>query len=294
MALDADFLVDRRRLKRRLSFWRVVAILALIVAVIAAVGRFTGFEGGAYIARYEVNGVIVDDPDRRDTLAEIAEDDDVKALILRVDSPGGTVIGGEELFRSLRKIGDRKPVVAVMGGLATSAGYMAAIAAEQVYARRGTITGSIGVIMQTTEITGLLEMLGISAEAVRSGPLKARPSPFEEMDDDAREAMQSMIADTHRMFLDMVRNRRGLSGSDLAAVSDGRVFTGAQALSAKLIDGLGGEDEARAWLSSEKGLSTDLRCAMSATVAGSRKSSTGPPRWAKKRFSQNDLHLTVS
>ena len=112
--------------------------------------------------------------------------------------------------------------------------------------------------MQTTEITGLLEMLGISAEAIRSGPLKARPSPLEKLDDDAREAMQSMIADTHQMFLDMVRSRRGLSGSELAAVTDGRVFTGAQALSAKLIDALGGEDEARAWLSSEKGLSPEL------------------------------------
>ena len=258
MALEADFLVDRRRLKRHLTWWRALAIAALVGAAIAAFGRFQGFQGSAYIARYAVDGIIVDDTRRLDTLADIAKDDDAKALIVHIDSPGGTVVGGESLFRSLRKVAASKPVVAVMGELATSAGYMTAIAADHIVARAGTITGSIGVIMQTTEITGLLKKLGITTEAIKSGPLKAAPSPLEPMTEPVRAALREMIADTHELFLSMVAERRKLTGEALARVGDGRVLTGRRALEARLIDAIGGEDEAIAWLEQTRGLPADL------------------------------------
>lgn len=258
MALEADFLVDRRRLKRHLTRWRALAIVALVGVAIAAFGRFEGFRSSAYIARYAVKGIIVNDARRHDTLADIAKDDDAKALIVYIDSPGGTVVGGESLYRSLREVAKSKPVVAVMGELATSAGYMTAIAADHILARAGTITGSIGVIVQTTEITGLLKMLGISAEAIKSGPLKAVPSPLEPMTEPVRVALREMIADTQEMFLGMVAERRKLTGEALKRVSDGRVLTGRRALEAKLIDAIGGEDEAVAWLEETRGLRRDL------------------------------------
>ncbi len=258
MALDADYLIDRRRLKRRLSFWRGLGILAVLLAALAAFGRFSGFGGGDYIARHAVQGLIVEDVRRQQALAAIAEDDNARALIVRIDSPGGTVVGGESLYRSLRAVAGRKPVVAVLGGLATSAGYMAAIGADRVIARGGTITGSIGVVMHTTEISGLLDKLGIGAETIRSGPLKAMPSGLEKLTEDGREVLQALIADSHRTFLDLVAERRGLTGAGLARIADGRVLTGRQALDAELVDAIGGETEAVGWLSAEKGVAEGL------------------------------------
>ena len=258
MALDADYLIDRRRLKRRLSFWRGLGVLALLLAALAAFGRFADLGGRDYIARHAVQGLITDDGRRRGVLAAIAKDDDARALIVRIHSPGGTLVGGEALYRSLRAVAREKPVVAVLGGLATSAGYMAAIGADRIVARRGTITGSIGVVMHTTEISGLLEKLGVGAETIRSAPLKAVPSGVEKLTEDGREVLQALIADGHAMFVDLVVERRGLDPAALDRVADGRVLTGRQALEADLVDLIGGEGEAVAWLENERGIAAGL------------------------------------
>src|SRR5690606_4608358 len=126
--------------------------------IAAGIGRASLF-GDRHIARLSVSGIITDDPDRTRAVLAAAKDPDVRALIVRIDSPGGTVVGGEALFRELREFARQKPVVAVMGELAASGGYMVALAAERIFAREGTITGSIGVIMQTTDVTGLLQKL---------------------------------------------------------------------------------------------------------------------------------------
>ena len=153
----------------------------------------------------------------------------------------------------------KKPVVAVMGQVATSAGYMVAVAADRIFAREGTITGSIGVIMQTTELTGLLDKLGIATEAIKSGPLKAAPSPFEPMTPEVRRVSQALVADIHRMFVALVADRRALSLEQLRPLVDGRVFTGAAAVKNRLIDGIGGETEARVWLTEERNVDSNLR-----------------------------------
>ena len=258
MAYDADALIDRQRLKRRLFIWRSLAILALVGVVAAAVGRVGSVYRSDYIARIAVTGVIFDDAWRRKAIERVGKDSRAKALIVHVDSPGGTVVGGETLFKSLRRIARKKPVVAVMGQVATSAGYMVALAADRIVAREGTITGSIGVVLQTTEITGLLEKLGISAEAIKSGPLKAAPSPFERMTPEVRKATQELVDDIHRMFVDMVAKRRKMTVQKVRALADGRVFTGRIALARKLIDGIGGETEAVAWLEKSKKIESDL------------------------------------
>src|ERR1700754_2601744 len=172
MPIDPDLLVDRRRLRRQISVWRTLAVIALVGVIAAGIGRAHVF-GERHIARLSVTGVITDDPDRTRTIREAAEDANVKAMIVRIDSPGGTVVGGESLFKQLRELAGKKPVVAVMGELAASGGYMTALAADQIFAREGTITGSIGVIMQTMDVTGLLEKVGVKTEALKSGPYKA-------------------------------------------------------------------------------------------------------------------------
>jgi protease-4 len=258
MAYDADYLIDRRRLKRGLLVWRTIAIVIAVALVAVWAGRFDGFYEGDYVARISVRGIIFDDPWRDETLARLKKDSRAKALIVQIDSPGGTVVGGEVLHKSLREIAADRPVVAVMGQVAASAGYMVAIAADRIYARDGTITGSIGVIMQTTEITGLLEKLGIKAEAIKSGPLKASPSPFEPMTEEVRRATQRVVADIYAFFVDMVAERRGISRETVLALADGRVFTGRRALADRLVDAIGGESEARDWLARERSIARDL------------------------------------
>lgn len=246
MALDADHILERRRYKRRLAFWRVAAVVALVAAVAAAVGRF--HDRGDYVSRLDVDGLILDDRDRDRALAELARDEDARALIIRIDSPGGTVVGGEALYRNLRAVAEKKPVVAVMGGTATSAGYMTALGADHIIASPGTLTGSIGILLQTADVTGLLEKLGIKAETIKSSPLKAQPNPLEPFTPEAREAVLSVVLDLYDMFVDMVSERRSIPREKVLGLADGRVFTGRQALSNGLIDALGSESEARDWL----------------------------------------------
>ncbi len=262
MAIDADTLTDRRRLKRRLLLWRTLAIVAVTALAVAALGRFGGISGlgdADYNARLSVTGIIVDDDRRHQVLSRIAADRNVKALIVRIDSPGGTVVGGEALHASIRAVAENKPVVAVMGQVATSAGYMVAIAADRIFAREGTITGSIGVILQTTELSGLMEKLGIATEAIKSGPLKAAPSPFEPMTPEVRRVTRALVADIHRMFVSLVAERRALGPEDLRPLVDGRVFTGAAAVRNRLIDAIGGEAEAKTWLNQERNIDSGLR-----------------------------------
>lgn len=253
MSLDTDALLERRRLRRRLVWWRAGAIVLAVALVIAIAGRIVGGTG-TYVARLTVAGVIVEDAKREALLARIARDDRVEALIVRVNSPGGTVVGGQSLYRNLRAVAKRKPVVAVMGTMATSAGYMISLGADHIVAHEGTITGSIGVVLQATNLSGLLDKLGIKTEAIKSAPLKAVPSPLEPLTPEGRAATQAIVLSTYRQFLNLVSDRRKITGDALARVGDGRVFTGRQALELRLVDSVGGPPAARRWLESKHGL----------------------------------------
>jgi len=245
---DPDSLIDRRRLKRQVSAWRILAILLALAAVAAAVGRSGIYEGRDHVAVLEIKGIITTDRDRERALRKLADDDHAKALMVRIDSPGGTVVGGESLYRQLRIIAAKKPVVAVMGEVAASGGYMTALAAERIFAREGTITGSIGVILQSVDVTPLLDKIGVQPEAIKSAPLKAVPSPLEKLTPEGRAATQVLVNDMYAMFQDMVAQSRNLPPAKVHELADGRVFTGRQAVANGLIDQIGGESEARAWL----------------------------------------------
>ena len=249
MSLDADYVVERRRLKRRLTFWRVLGVVALVAAVVAAAGRFDLRRQQDHVAQIAIGGLILDDPARDEAMKEVADDDKVKALLVKIDSPGGTYVGGEALYESLRQVGEKKPVVAIMGTTATSAGYMSALGSDHIVARSSTLTGSIGVILQTADVTGLLDKIGIKSVVVKSGPLKAQPNPLEKFLPAARKATEAIIADYFDMFVTLVAERRSLSREQVLNLADGRVFSGRQAKKAGLVDALGAEPEARKWLS---------------------------------------------
>ncbi len=258
MSFDPDRLFDRRRLKRGIVLWRTLAVFALFGLVVVAIVRFGPGFGGDHVARLWINGLIVDDPERDAAIAAIRDDPDAKAVLLRIDSPGGTAAGGEALYVSLRALAAEKPMVAVMGTSATSAAYMTALAADHIVARAASLTGAIGVLFQTAEFTELLDEIGVRTEAIRSGPLKAQPSPLERLTPQARAATQALVADTYELFIEFLMERRALDRTVALTLADGRVYTGRQALAAGLIDSLGGESEALRWLVDARGVPGDL------------------------------------
>jgi len=258
MAYTAEQIIDRRRMKRRLLLWKMISVVAILGLLVIGFGRSSGFTDKNYIARIDVTGLLVEDRYRNTLFLELADNDNIKALIVAINSPGGTIVGGEDLFRGLRRVAKNKPVVAVMGSTATSAAYMTAIGADHIIARPGSLTGSIGVILQTADVTGLMEKIGIKPEIIKSSPLKAQPNPMEVFAPDAKDAITDVIKDYYSMFRDMVIDRRKLPKTTITALADGRVFTGRQALANGLIDQLGDELDAKQWLQSEKKLEEEL------------------------------------
>jgi len=259
MSTRADDLIDRRRLRRKLTFWRAAALLVLALAIIAA-GRWVfgdTLAAGPHIAQVRVEGTILEDKDLLDLLEDVRESNAVRGVILTVDSPGGTTAGGEAIYDAIRRLADAKPVVAQVGTLAASAGYMVASAADHIVARQTSIVGSIGVIIQYPEVSELLNKLGVKVEEVKSSPLKAEPSPFNPTTDAERQMLAAMISDSYNWFVDLISERRRLPRDQVLTLADGSIFTGRQALERKLVDALGGEREAQAWLTAQ-GLSADL------------------------------------
>jgi protease-4 len=177
---------------------------------------------------------------------------------VRIDSPGGSVAGGEGLHDAIARVALKKPVVAVMGGTAASAGYMVAVPAARIFAREGTVTGSIGVLLETGDISGMLKTLGIGAEAITSGPLKDQPSFIRPLSPEGRDVLHGLVMDMYDQFVGMVATGRHMDAERVRQLADGRAYTGRQALKLGLVDAIGGEHEARAWLAANKGVSADL------------------------------------
>ncbi|MGH6907203.1 MAG: signal peptide peptidase SppA, partial [Aestuariivirga sp.] len=173
--------------------------------------------------------------------------------------PGGTTSGSEAVFEAIRKVAKDKPVVAVMDTVAASGGYITAIAADHIVARGNTITGSIGVIFSFPEISKLLATLGIKMEEIKSGELKAEPSPYKPASEKVRQVSEEMVRDSFAWFTGLVAERRKLPLDRVKVLADGRVYTGRQAAEVKLIDEIGGEDKALAWLASEKKIAADTK-----------------------------------
>ena len=256
---DPDQIIDRRRLKRRITAWRTLAIVAVVVSVFLLVREQIGERiAGDHVAWLDVHGLITEDRSRQASLGDLIDNEHALALIVHIDSPGGTTYGGEELFLALRKVAAEKPVVAVIGTIGTSAGYLVALASERIYARATSLTGSIGVLMETAEISQLLDKIGVNTDTIKSGEFKNTPSPFQPMSETGRAVVQSVVDDSYRWFIEILAERRDLAVEDARVLGDGRVFTGRQALAAQLVDELGATADARRWLETHHEISKDL------------------------------------
>lgn len=264
MSLDADAIVDRRRMRRKLTFWRVLAVLIAIGAVIAVAASVGGGgsglvePSGPYIARVTIQGFIRGDNDRVEALERLANSS-ARAVIVHVDSPGGTTAGAEQLYESLREVAGKKPIVVVVDGLAASGGYVAAMAADHIVSRGTSLVGSIGVLFQYPNVTDLLGKVGVKVEEIKSSPLKAAPNGLEPTSPEARAAIEAIVRDSYDWFRAMVKDRRRLDDAALERVADGRVFTGRQGIELKLVDELGSEKTAIDWLAREKSIDPKLK-----------------------------------
>ncbi len=262
MSHEIEAVLDSRRLRRSTTLWRGLAILAGAIALgaltIAGARSDLGLAPKKQIARVTIEGVITEDRAQLRMLKRIEEAKHVSGVILVVNSPGGTTTGGEALYEALRRISEKKPVVAQFGTVAASAAYIAGLATDQIVARGNTITGSVGVIMQWPEVTELLAKLGVKMNEIKSGPLKASPSPFQPIDPASRKVTEEMIMDSQKWFLDLVRTRRGVSTAEIPGLEEGRVFSGREAVRYKLADRIGGEAEAVQWLEEERNVQKKL------------------------------------
>ena len=262
MSLDADLIVDRRRMRRKLAFWRVLAVVVAIVAIgalaVALAPRGISTPGRAQIARVTITGLIRNDAERVRALTDLAKASYARAVIVHVDSPGGTTAGSEQLHNALRLVAAAKPTVVVVDGLAASGGYIAAMASDHIVAQDTSLVGSIGVLFQYPNFADLMKTVGVQVETVRSTPLKAAPNGFEPTSPEAKAALEAIVMDSYAWFKAMVQDRRKLSGEGLDKVVDGRVFTGRQAIALRLIDEIGNEQTAIDWLAKEKGIDPRL------------------------------------
>lgn len=252
-------ILDRRQLRRKLTRWRVAALGFAIVAVLAVAARFGGDAGHLtpHIARLEIKGLITGDPDTL-KLIESIEDSQAAAVIVQIASPGGTVTGSEHIYDELRRLADKKPVVALVDTMAASGGYIVALGSDHIVADGNSLVGSIGVLFEFPNVSKLLENIGVKVETIKSSPLKAAPNGMEPTTEAARAAIDALVVDSYNWFKTLVKDRRKLSDSELAVVSDGRVFTGRQGKVLKLIDEFGGEREAVIWLENERGVAKGL------------------------------------
>lgn len=257
MTLETDLLIDRRRLKRRLLLWRLLAAAAVIAVAALLIGKLPGGRG-EYVARVKVEGTLISERKTVKALESVLEDPTARAVILMVNSPGGGVAAGEAIHDLIERLAARKPVVAVMGATAASAGYMISLPATRIYAHNSTLTGSIGVLLPTGEISGLLRWLGITDETLTSGPLKNVPSLTKPMTEQGRAVMQVMIDDLYDQFVGMVAKGRKMEPARVRELADGRIYTGRQALALGLIDAIGVERDAREWLAAERAIPATL------------------------------------
>jgi protease-4 len=262
MTLETEAVLDRRRMRRRVTFWRTaaIAIVGLMLGA-ALLGRqdASSLFAPQQIARVSIEGTITDNRDQLAMLKKIKDASHVQALLVFVNSPGGTTTGGESLYVALRDVAASKPVVAQFGTVAASAGYIVGLGTDHIVARGNTITGSVGVLAQWPEVSELMTKLGVKFNEVKSGELKAAPNPFEPATEGARKVMQETIDDGFQWFISLVETRRGIAAGSVDGLKSGRIYSGRQAVANKLVDEIGGEPEAVRWLEEHRGVAKDLK-----------------------------------
>mgnify|MGYP000169709963 CR=1 FL=1 len=273
MSISPDYLIERKHHKRSITRWKLFSLALLLVVIslwggTAPSGNFmnllqnntaTSSSKEAYIARIKIHDMILDDLPRLEKIQKLIDDQNVKAIIVSINSPGGSVVGSETLYNKFKQAAKQKPVVAVLDSVAASGGYLAALGTNYIIAHNGTITGSIGVIIQTAEITELAKAIGIKFESFKSSPLKAVPNITEKTSEEARESIMQVVDNTHEYFIEQVSISRNIPKERIRAIADGKIFSGRQAVQLGLVDMVGSYEDAVNWLHKKQNISKNLQ-----------------------------------
>jgi protease-4 len=254
---DLDILskLYHKSLLKKISRWRLFAIIFIILFIVKIIpSNKNGIPSSSdYIAEISIEGFISDNKTRNSKLEKIANNDKIKAVILNINSPGGTFVGGENLYHNIKKISAKKPVVALIGEQGTSAAYLASLGANQIFAFNGSLVGSVGVLLQSFEVTELAKKIGVKPIILKSSKFKASPHPAESMDNENKQYLQDVITDSQIIFVEFVKqSRKSMSEETLKEVSLGKVYVGSKAQKMNLIDKIGQKDNALQWLKTQK------------------------------------------
>lgn len=257
MSIIPDLMFEREKLKEQIKRWKWLFVLILLLLLIVVFkDNEVSPNKKEIIARLRVEGIIDHDHDLIKKIKEITADPKIKAVVLHVDSPGGVAYAGENLYIELKRLSEKKPVVAVLETLAASAGYMIALATDHIVARNMTLTGSIGVLWQSFEMVEMANKLGIKFVSIKSSPLKAAPNPMEKITPEVAAVTKQTIDDSYDVFVAMLMEGRKMTQSQALKLADGRVYTGRRAKELNLIDEIGAEEEAIIWLEKNKNISS--------------------------------------
>ena len=255
MSIEAEVLEQIKKRARRRGFLFALFLVFFALASLVALNSFLEFDKkNPHIARIKIDGPIFDDFSLNGLIYKLALDVNVKAVVIHINSPGGSVVGAESTFEALSHLSKEKPLVSVLGETATSGGYLIAVATDQIISRSNTLTGSIGVILQYPNVSNLLKNIGVDINTLRSSDLKASINPFEQPTPKAIEEHKQVIDETFLWFKELVEKKRKLSDINLEKISSGGVFTGRKAKKLGLVDVIGGEREAVKYLEEKIGV----------------------------------------
>ena len=249
MSLDWQILEENKKKWYRKGIWRGILISIILAITISLFLNFNNLSSNfSHIARISINGVIYDNSETIEIIDNLAKNDNVKSVIVRINSPGGSVVGSESLYVAINSLSQKKPVISLMGEIATSGGYIVALASNYILARKNTLTGSIGVIVENQNFSELSEKIGVSIDTTKSGKIKGGQNPLSPSDPLVKINNQKLVNYSFDWFISIIKKNRDINQSVIELVSDGRTLTGGMAMDLGLIDGIGSEKEALKYL----------------------------------------------
>ena len=249
MSLDWQILEETKKKWYRKGLWRGILISIVLAAVVYLFSNFTNFSSNfSHIARININGIIFDNTEIVEIFDNLAKNDNVKSVLVKINSPGGTVVGSESLYVAINSLSQKKPVISLMGEIATSGGYIVALASNYILARQNTLTGSIGVIVENQNFSELSQKIGVRIDTTKSGKIKGGQNPISPLDPLVKINNQKLVNYSFDWFISIIKKNRNITQSVLELVSDGRTLTGGMALELGLIDAIGTEKEALKYL----------------------------------------------
>ena len=249
MSLDWQILEENKKKSFRKGLWRGIFISIILVAIFFLFSNFNNLSSNfPHIARISINGIIYDNNKLVETINNLSKNENVKSVFVKINSPGGTVVGSESLYVAIDRLSHVKPVISLMGEVATSGGYIVALASNHILARQNTLTGSVGVIIEYQNFSELSNKIGISIDSIKSGKIKGGQNPLSPFDPLVKNNDQKLVDYSFDWFISLIKNNRNIDPNVIDLVSDGRTLTGGMAMDLGLIDGIGSEKEALEYL----------------------------------------------